>query len=53
MLSGPTLGAKIYLGLKDRCLSKKVGISLGMEMTPPPNYCNFKIKGLSGKNMGK
>lgn len=43
------------LGLKDRCLLRKVGNSLGMEnMTPfPPNYYNFEIMGLSGKDMGK
>ena len=43
------------LGLKDRCLPKKAGTSLGTEsMTPfPLNYYNFEMKGLSGKAVGE
>lgn len=45
----------VCLGLKDRCLPRKVGTYLGKEsVTPfPQNYSNSKIMGLSGKYMGK
>lgn len=42
---------KDCLALKDRCLLGKAGASLGMKKLKTPNYCNFcnfKIKGLSG-----
>lgn len=43
------------LGLKEKYLPRRGGASLRMEnmILLPLNYCNFEIKGLSGKDMGE